>query len=50
MNKKAIIIGLSVISVGALAYAIISNIKRKKETEELQKSVDELTKKYKVFN
>jgi hypothetical protein len=33
-----------------LEYAVYVNQKRKKETEILKKSVDDLTKEYQVFN
>lgn len=50
MNKKVVIWSLGIIAVGALGYTIYVNQKRKRETEILKKSIDELAEKYKVFN
>jgi hypothetical protein len=51
MNKKSIIIiSVSLLSVAALTYLVVANNKRKKENEQLKKSVEDLTKKYKPFN
>jgi hypothetical protein len=41
---------LAISSATALGYAVYVNQKRKKETEILKKSVDDLTKEYQVFN
>lgn len=50
MNKKAIYWTLGILSVTALGYAVYVNQKRKKETQTLKKSVEDLTKQYQVFN
>ena len=50
MNKKNWIIIGGVVALGGVVFLYIQNRKRIKENEELKKSVDDLTKKYQVFN
>jgi hypothetical protein len=48
-NKKVLIWSLGVIAVSALGLVVYMQIQRKKETEELEKSIKEITDKYNVF-
>lgn len=50
MNKKVVYIALSVAVVGTIAFVLYTNAKRKKEAELLKQSVQELNKKYELFN
>jgi hypothetical protein len=50
MNKKVLIWSLSIIGVSAIAYVVYTQIKQKKEQEQLENSIKELTEKYNVFN
>lgn len=49
-NKKVLLWSLGVIAASAFGVVIYMQIKRKKEKEELEKSIKELTEKYNVFN
>ena len=50
MSKRNWIVIGGVVALGGVVFLYIQNRKRIKENEELKKSVDELTKKYQVFN
>jgi hypothetical protein len=50
-NKtKAIIILTSLLAIGGIAYFVYSKYHEKKMAEIYKKSVDEMVKKYQVFN
>lgn len=48
-NKKVLFWSLGVIGISALGYAIYLQFKRKKEQEQIEKSIKEITDKYNVF-
>ena len=50
MNKKLLFTLGGLVVVGGVVYLYLQNKRRVKETEELKKSVQQLTEKYKVFN
>lgn len=49
-TQNILIITTSVVAVLGIGFLVYSRIQEKKRTEALIKSVDELTKKYQVFN
>jgi hypothetical protein len=49
MKNKVLLWSLGVVAVSALGLVVYMQIQRKKETEELEKSIKEITDKYNVF-
>ena len=48
-NKKVLIWSLGVIAASALGLVVYMQIQRKKEKDEIEKSIKEITDKYNVF-
>lgn len=49
MKNKVLLWSLGVVAVSALGIVVYMQIQRKKEKEELEKSIKEITDKYNVF-
>jgi len=49
-KSKALIIFTSLIAIGGIAYFIYSKYQQKKMAETYKRSIDNIVKKYEVFN